>query len=408
MWDMGSQGEFLLNRVVRPCYRRLKGTYSSFNRRGIILLNLARMELLAGPSAPVSLRRRLWLWRRGFTSRTDMLLDITEENYTEYLSEYQESVTHTINGRWRAAMDNKLTSYLLLQPFDEHLPALYGVAENGVVRRYPTYESSHTDPPVAELSADGGFSGFGRFGGFDGFKEFDAVEYLDDLLDTVGTAVLKPVFGSGGRGVCIVSRGERAPFEVNGEPYSRRQFAELVSDLDQSLVTEYIEQSAFMDELYPRSTNSVRILTMWDYEANEPFVALAFARVGSEASAPLDNLHQGGLLVGVDHETGELVGASAISDMNAPSVEHIETHPTTGARLVGRSIPGWESIADEVVRMASGVPQLRYIGWDVLPTDDGFRVLEVNSAPDVLSPQIHYRFLRDPRVRRFYEHHGVL
>ena len=394
---MASRGELLLKKVVQPCYRPLKRAYSFCNRRGAILLSFVRMELLAGPSAAPSLSRRLWLWRRGFTSRTDMLLDITEENHDEFLSEYQENLTHSINGNWRSAMDNKLTSHLLLQPFDDHLPALYGVAENGVVRRYPKYEPSHTDPPVAGLNADAPF------------EKRDAVEYFDDLLDRVDVAVLKPVFGAGGRGVSIVSRGDgAAPFEVNGEPYSREALARLVDTLDQSLVTEYVDQSAFMDDLYPRSTNSVRILTMWDYEAEEPFVALAFVRVGSEASAPLDNLHQGGLLVGVDRETGDLVGASAISDMNAPSVEPIETHPTTGARLVGRTIPDWESISDEVVKMASGVPQLPYIGWDVLPTDDGFKVLEINSAPDVLSPQIHYRFLHDPRVRRFYERHGVL
>lgn len=392
---MPTGGTNPLYRSVRPCYRGLKRFYGSARRRAIVLTSLARMELLAGASAQPSFRRRLWLWRHGFTSRGDALFDLTSENRDEFLSEYQEGLTYGINGKWRWATHNKLTARLLLKPFEEHLPSLYGVVADGVARRYPAYESAAS--VTARPSVDAAFEGR------------DALPYLDSLLDDADAVVVKPVFGAGGRGVFVVTRDAPGEYGVNDEPRTRAEVADLLADVDRSLVVERVEQSAFMAALYPESANTVRLVTMWDDETDRPFVALAFARVGTPRSAPLDNLHQGGLLVGVDRDTGALTGAAGVSDATPPlEVERVETHPSTGERLVDRSIPNWEALADGVVRIASGLPQLRYVGWDVLPTDDGFEILELNSAPDVVTPQIHCRFLRDPRVRRFYERHGVL
>ena len=392
---MSTGGKSLLYRVTRPCYQGVKRAYADARKRAVVLMSLARMELMAGSSASTSLRRRVWLWRHGFTSRTDALFDLTRESHDEYLSEYQEGLTHAINGEWRRTMNNKLTARLLLKPFEEHLPELHGVVADGVARRYPAYESaaSVATRPTSDAA----------------FEERDALAYLDSLLDDAGAVVLKPVFGAGGRGVFVVSRDAADEFRVNDEPRTRETVADLLADVDRSLVVEHVEQSAFMADLYPESANTVRLVTMWDDETERPFVAMAFARVGTARSAPLDNLHQGGLLVGVDRDTGELTGAAGISNAVPPlEVERFEAHPSTGERLVGRSIPNWEAVADGVVRAASGLPQLRYVGWDVLPTDDGFEILEINSAPDVINPQIHCRFLRDPRVRRFYERHDVL
>ena len=392
---MPAGGESPLYRIVRPCYQRVKRIYADVRRHAVVLMSLARMELLSGSAASTTLRRRLWLWRHGFTSRTESLFDITPENRDEFLSEYQEGLTHGINGEWRRAMNNKLTSRLLLKPFEDRLPEFYGVVADGVARRYPAYESAAGIPGRPPTDA--------------AFEEHDALPFVDSLLDDVDRIVCKPVFGAGGRGVFVVSRDGPDTYRVNDEAHARDEVADLLADADRLLVVECVEQSAFMADLYPRSTNTVRIVTMWDDEPNRPFVALTFARVGTAASAPLDNLHQGGLLVGLDRDTGELTGAAGISDAVPPfEVERVDAHPSTGERLVGRSVPNWEAIREGVLHAAAGLPQLRYVGWDVLPTADGFQILEINSAPDMINPQIHCRFLNDPRVRRFYERHDVL
>ena len=48
------------------------------------------------------------------------------------------------------------------------------------------------------------------------------------------------------------------------------------------------------------------------------------------------------------------------------------------------------------------------IAWDLVVTRDGCSVLEGNGPPDVFVWEVHTPLLADPRVRRFYEDHGVI
>jgi len=147
---------------------------------------------------------------------------------------------------------------------------------------------------------------------------------------------------------------------------------------------------------------------MIDPATGEPFVATASHRFGTAASTPVDNAAQGGLSTGIDTETGRLAETLRFAGDDGVAVQR--DHPDTGIRIEGTQIPGWPRICAAVREMAGSLaPLTPYIGWDVLVTDaDGsFRILEANTAPDVIV-QAHEPLLTDDRVRRFYEHHGVL
>lgn len=49
-----------------------------------------------------------------------------------------------------------------------------------------------------------------------------------------------------------------------------------------------------------------------------------------------------------------------------------------------------------------------YVGWDIIVTDDGYKIIEGNNYSDVNLLQIHRPLLADPRVRRFYLYHGII
>lgn len=383
---------------VRWLYQRTKSGYQSLSRRFNILLGMAKMELQTGQSVSIPLRRRLWLWRRGFTSRFDVLFNVTEDNYHRFISDYQEGLTHRINEPWKAEMDNKLTAHLLSLPFQEHLPTLFGILDSGDARRYPAYEGGQF-PSVPDTES------------INDFKQYDASSYIDSLLRAEDALVLKSLLGSGGRGVYVIRTEDKSDdYRVNGSTYDREHFHALITGLEEYLITEHVDQSEFMADLFPDSANTIRIVTMWDYKMDEPFIAWAHARIGTPESAPLDNISQGGLQAGLDVDTGELLYAADITDKQSPvDLEWYDSHPSTDTRIVGRSIPNWTEIADELVHISEGVPQFPYVGWDVLLTGDGeFKILELNSSPGMINTQVYSRVLDKPRVRRFYEHHGVL
>ena len=50
-------------------------------------------------------------------------------------------------------------------------------------------------------------------------------------------------------------------------------------------------------------------------------------------------------------------------------------------------------------------PDLEYAAWDLLPTDDGWCVIEGNDTMDVDLLQVHGGLMARASVRQFVEHH---
>jgi hypothetical protein len=145
---------------------------------------------------------------------------------------------------------------------------------------------------------------------------------------------------------------------------------------------------------------------MWDYEQNIPFVALAAQRFGNVTSKPADNFNQGGLSCSIDLKTGAL-GKGASFPKNSQLLWH-EVHPDTHSQIAGINIPHWEFTITKITEIANHIPYIPYIGWDVVITEQGFKIIEGNSAPVLRTIQMHTPLLEDPRVRKFYKWHNII
>jgi hypothetical protein len=324
-------------------------------------------------------------WRRGFLSRAAVLYDFERYDPSDYLSDYERYVeTRWINGRFGIALDNKLLFHRLMDGFEDRLPELYGIVEDSTFR------------PIAK---PGGRRGPAR----------PLDEWIEGSMEPGETRVLKWVLGGGGHNVLLLTRtdGEGSEFRLNGEAVPREGLRERLAGLDEYVVTGFTEQAGYADALYPGATNTLRLVTMWDPEEDEPFVARGIHRIGTRESAPMDNWTRGGLSAEVDLETGELGEAVAYPDNG--HLDWHETHPDSGRRIEGTPVPGWGSVRDRLLRMAETVPYLPYVGWDIVVTGDdgGFEVIEANNYPGVKSLQVHRPLMTDERIRRFYAAHGI-
>ena len=72
------------------------------------------------------------------------------------------------------------------------------------------------------------------------------------------------------------------------------------------------------------------------------------------------------------------------------------------ARVTGIVIPHWSRVLAEVRRLTSAIPGSRYIGWDVVVTDEGPCFLEGNNRSGIALLQVHKPLLLDERVRAFF------
>lgn len=356
---------------------------------------LANDELLSR-SPPVSTAERLWLYRHGFRRRAAHLYDFDRYDPEEYLSDVARYVhAYYVNGAWIDAIDNKLLCHLLLSEFDEHLPTVYGLLEGG--RLHPI--------DIGELPRSEG--SIGRLLGRPADPKSsvsDGIDWLIDRLREENRLVCKRYKGGSGKQVLICEYD--GGFAINDERCSESEFRSRISGLEDYLVTEYVSQATYAADIYDGSINTMRVLTMYDEQAGEAFVPIATHRLGTARSGALDNFSRGGLSIGVVTESGAF--SSGVQYLPPDSPERFESHPDTGERIVGISVPGWDAIKSRIIEIAERLSYIPYIGWDLVVTGGGeFVIIEANNNSSAVI-QIHKPLLRDERTRRFYERHGVI
>ena len=63
-------------------------------------------------------------------------------------------------------------------------------------------------------------------------------------------------------------------------------------------------------------------------------------------------------------------------------VDHIytdaPTHPDSGVLLDG-ILPNWDLVISQLLAISRYLPQLKWLGFDIAITEDGFRIIEINS-----------------------------
>ena len=59
--------------------------------------------------------------------------------------------------------------------------------------------------------------------------------------------------------------------------------------------------------------------------------------------------------------------------MNAP------THPDTGVALEGNYIPNWDKVLKLISDVSMYIPMTPQLDFDIIPTKEGFSILEINS-----------------------------
>jgi hypothetical protein len=319
----------------------------------------------------VPLKRQLQLWRHGFYGQNAFLYDFETHGFDAYVSDFERATRlERINDPMqRALLNDKLAAFLFLRAVGAPTPTLYGY--------------SNGEQPVF----------------------FDGVQDIGELLGREGRLVVKPRGGSGGKRFALLEQSGNGPL-MNGE--SCGDLAE--SMRGRVVVSQFIQQHRYAREIYPHTTNTMRLLVLRDADMGEPFIAAATHRFGTSLSAPVDNVGKGGLAAEVDAKTGVLGPLASLPGVHFSEpgpVRWLDEHPETGVRVSGTVVPGWSDIVDEIQRVTLALEGLNCVGWDVAVTPDGPMIIEGNNRPDVVM-QVHAPFLTDERIRRAFEGHGVV
>ncbi len=239
-------------------------------------------------------------------------------------------------------------------------------------------------PPLVGYVHDGRF-----------YPSDDAVETIEDAVLAHERVVIKPADNTAGTGVHFLAyRDDR--FWMDDSPMSSVAIDRLVSEevYRNALVTEVIEQHRYAADIAPRTTNTIRLLTVQSRTTGQPRIARAVHRFGTRASFPVDTYGKGGVLSPIDPATGTL-GPIVTLDASGRRIRR-DTHPETDVTVTGRTVPMWDAVRQIVTTGAACYRSARIIGWDIVIGEDRPYVLEASGQPGITGPQLEAGLLADP------------
>jgi glutathione synthase/RimK-type ligase-like ATP-grasp enzyme len=76
-------------------------------------------------------------------------------------------------------------------------------------------------------------------------------------------------------------------------------------------------------------------------------------------------------------------------------------HPDTNESLE-ISLPHWDEIVSKIQDILSYLPQLTYVGFDIVITDQGFNILEINSLTSINGISYYYPYFADEYSREYF------
>ena len=202
-------------------------------------------------------------------------------------------------------------------------------------------------------------------------KYLDSEQLLSWLAKTESSKVfIKPVKGRGGEGIIIAHRF-KGEFSIDNSPLNLN----FLNSLNGNYIIEPgIIQSAYVSSVYPESVNTLRVVTKRDLSSKKVSIVAITLRMGRSGNE-VDNSMRGGLLMGLNIETGHPINGYATHHYGS---QRFYNHPDTGYKFADFYMRDWASFKSEILRIANSMKEINLAGWDIAITDDGPVVIETN------------------------------
>ena len=196
-------------------------------------------------------------------------------------------------------------------------------------------------------------------------KKIDCRVDFDDFISRHPRFVYKEMDGCAGRGVKLV--------DASGDKDAVWQS---LSELVPFVAEELIHQAESMAAFHHHSVNTIRLTTIRTGSTKENYkvnIFAPFAKFGQNGSF-VDNGGSGGIFVGFD-ENGTIV-TDGFDEMCHSYV----SHPNSGIVFKGYQLPEFEKAVELATNAAMRVDDVRYIGWDLAYSVNGWVIVEGNSC----------------------------
>lgn len=205
-------------------------------------------------------------------------------------------------------------------------------------------------------------------------KKSDKTQFLD-FIKKHPVFVQKNVSLSRGKSVALV--------DINNVKYGPEEYFRRLMSEGKFILEERVVQSSAMSKLNPSSVNTVRCITFNTPDGVK--IGPCFMKVG-QGNSFIDNGGAGGILVGIDNETGVLN-----TDGYDEFLNQYKVHPDTKITFQKYQLPEWDGLITLAKEISQITPSVKYIGWDFSHTEKGWIVIEGNASGQMIGPQIVWK-----------------
>ncbi|MDE6479933.1 MAG: hypothetical protein K2L45_06645 [Muribaculaceae bacterium] len=189
---------------------------------------------------------------------------------------------------------------------------------------------------------------------------------IDFLLNYKKDYIIKKsVETSGGRGVQFIKNSDRTNLNAIIESFG-----------DNFVIQEIISGSKDLEKFNPSSLNTLRISTLM-LNGEVSLCACVF-RVGAKGQI-LDNLQQGGLMIGIDTETGRL-------KKNGLAIDGTKETERNGFIFEGFQIPNFDKVIDAAFEGHRRIAPCALASWDF--------ALDINNTPRFIEVNLYWPGIR--------------
>lgn len=337
---------------------------------------------------PVSEEARNWALKKGFFPGRVSLYGINEENYKDYIPDYNYFMLHPLNNHFLKWLDKTTLKYVLnSNGCEDVMPEYYAYVEN-----------------------DGSFTYLMDVP--EGIEKDE--NFLMNLLKYKGILAMKPNSGtSGGLGFIKLEIKDNVIYE-NNKIIDASRVTEIRDAMRNYIITEYARQHHELAKVWPDSECTLRVimakapkkdrfaLTEWN-------CAVSYARFGTSVNGGASNLSSGGVGVGFDFNTGQyndfcIRYRRYCEDGNWM----LEKHPDTNVEWKNSGLPNWEFVKNRIEAICQHISSLDYMGLDIIITEHGMKLCEINSHPAMDYAQtLCGPTMAKEKIREFFENKGI-
>lgn len=306
-----------------------------------------------------------WYYCKGLTSFKINFYGLNTENYNNFISDFDfYNKKNYQNKSFENWFEHKLNTYYLLLKFQKYLPKHYFYKKDMI------------------YSLEAGIKG----------KMTDSHDVLTQCRDN--PLAFKACIGGHGKGFYKLEHD--GGYVLNGRKVEEHDVEKLVESLNDYIITEYcVPHKVFRKACGENAFAVIRAVTVFD-QIDGPQITAMIIRLGMAGKVVCD--YDGTIYCGVDLETGRLFNPVLRTGDEAGVIygKSISTHPETGHCLEGISIPNFQELKSLLREVSAFIPMTPYLVFDIIPVDEGFKILEINSHGQVRIIEPFYPFRSNP------------